>query len=306
MSSRRKILIIDDQNDVIMFTSAVLVRAGYKVLTSRTVTCLDLIFNEQPDLILLDVHMPGIGGEVAAGILTQERSAIRGKIVFHSARDPADLRRMAFLAGIDGFIQKASDYRVFLAEIGRFLGEPSPLLERVQGSTGEARPLAQSGALTATSPSRSGEARLPASVAPHPEARSRTPKALILDEDEALLCFLRMNLASLGIQVETSPGGVLDELLARVRPDLILVAERAAGIPLARLRAAAAEVPGHGSLRIFLFVEDGVLGIESRVREGGLDGFVRKSSNWAQVARAIRDVVGGTHTPERGHAVARQ
>jgi CheY-like chemotaxis protein len=103
-----KILIIDNDETALEILSHVLRRAGYQVFTSQKASCLDLILKEQPDLVLLDVNMPGIDGETAARTLTRDRQAIKGKIVFHSANEAGILEGMAKAAGLDGYICKTN------------------------------------------------------------------------------------------------------------------------------------------------------------------------------------------------------
>src|SRR5688572_161958 len=95
-----KILIIDDDPFVLASTQAILERSGFQVLTSESIDCLDRVVRENPQLVLLDLHMPGMRGEEAARRLSALRPAFTGRIVFHSAEEPDELRRRAVEAGI--------------------------------------------------------------------------------------------------------------------------------------------------------------------------------------------------------------
>jgi len=58
-----KILIIDDDTDVILILSTVLRDQGYDVITAEDgITGLDMVKRERPDLILLDLMMPEKSG----------------------------------------------------------------------------------------------------------------------------------------------------------------------------------------------------------------------------------------------------
>ncbi len=61
----KKILIIDDDPDILEILSFVLIEGGYEV---RTLSCGDTVFdaikNFQPDLILMDVMLAGMDGRV--------------------------------------------------------------------------------------------------------------------------------------------------------------------------------------------------------------------------------------------------
>jgi len=68
MLDKKKILVIDDEEDICKFTKSVLERTGrFEVLVSTDALMgINLAKSNQPDLILLDVNMPNIdGGEVA-------------------------------------------------------------------------------------------------------------------------------------------------------------------------------------------------------------------------------------------------
>jgi two-component system phosphate regulon response regulator PhoB len=59
----KKILVVDDEPDVITFISAVLQENGYKSLSAKDgVEALEVLRKEKPDLVLLDLMMPKKSG----------------------------------------------------------------------------------------------------------------------------------------------------------------------------------------------------------------------------------------------------
>jgi len=59
----KKILVVDDEPDVITFISAVLQENGYKSLSAKDgVEALEILRKEKPDLVLLDLMMPKKSG----------------------------------------------------------------------------------------------------------------------------------------------------------------------------------------------------------------------------------------------------
>jgi CheY-like chemotaxis protein len=68
MESKKRVLIIDDEEDICNFTKSILERTGiYEALTAvKAQKGIDLAKENLPDMIILDVNMPDIdGGEVA-------------------------------------------------------------------------------------------------------------------------------------------------------------------------------------------------------------------------------------------------
>ncbi|HOW43342.1 MAG TPA: response regulator [Candidatus Omnitrophota bacterium] len=71
MADKKKVLIIDDEEDICAFTKSMLERSGrFEVITSTdSQTAISLAKNNRPDIVLLDINMPLMdGGEVAQSI----------------------------------------------------------------------------------------------------------------------------------------------------------------------------------------------------------------------------------------------
>ena len=69
-----KILVVDDVAENVRLLEAVLVPRGYVVVTaSDGLEALELVAAEEPDLILLDVMMPGLDGYGVCGSSTTTR-----------------------------------------------------------------------------------------------------------------------------------------------------------------------------------------------------------------------------------------
>jgi DNA-binding response OmpR family regulator len=64
----KKILVVDDEKDVLLMLEKRLTAEGYSVITTTTSTnAIALAKSQHPDIIILDIVMPGMdGGEVAA------------------------------------------------------------------------------------------------------------------------------------------------------------------------------------------------------------------------------------------------
>ncbi|HAM38267.1 MAG TPA: two-component system response regulator, partial [Elusimicrobia bacterium] len=60
---KKKILVVDDEKDVVFVISISLIRAGYTIIVAYDgLEALELITNEKPDLVILDIMMPKLDG----------------------------------------------------------------------------------------------------------------------------------------------------------------------------------------------------------------------------------------------------
>ena len=83
-----KILVVDDVPENVRLLEAVLVPRGYEVVTaSDGLEALEVVAAEEPDLILLDVMMPGLDGSASAP------SCVRTKTPVHHLNVSQSLRR---------------------------------------------------------------------------------------------------------------------------------------------------------------------------------------------------------------------
>ena len=119
-----KILIIDDEANFRMLTEMQLTRLGYEVaLADNGWNGLALYRREHPDVILLDVNMPGMDGiEVLKQIRTVDSK--QPVIVLTGDRRPHTERQMRAL-GVSEFLVKDSSSRVLPDTVKRFFTAPN-------------------------------------------------------------------------------------------------------------------------------------------------------------------------------------
>lgn len=100
----KKILIVDDDPDIAKLLSTALRDTGYTPLTATSASeGLRTLFNERPNLILLDVMMPGMDGyEMAARV--RELSDV--PMIMVSAKDSEIDKLRGFNLGIDDYVTK--------------------------------------------------------------------------------------------------------------------------------------------------------------------------------------------------------
>lgn len=140
MNTDYKILLVDDEEDILEFLSYNLKKEGYKVFTALNgEEGLDVAKKELPNLILLDVMMPGIDGiEVC-----REIRGIPGLkdvlIAFLSARSEDYSHIAGFDAGADDYINKPIKPRVLLSRIKALLRRGQPVKDSIPEDLGGIR-----------------------------------------------------------------------------------------------------------------------------------------------------------------------
>ena len=101
---------VDDSRVVLDLLRILLTGAGWDVATYSDVASLELRLRAWcPDVILLDVGMPGVGVDGLRQRVVLLRVATGAKILLHSARDPAELAQLAQRSGADGVLAKSGD-----------------------------------------------------------------------------------------------------------------------------------------------------------------------------------------------------
>ena len=116
-----KILVVDDVPQNVRLLEAVLVPRGYQVLTANDgISALELVESEQPDLILLDVMMPGLDGyAVCAHLRENDDTAVLPVIMVTSSIGQEKTR--AIEAGADDFIPKPFNHDELLTRVRSLL-----------------------------------------------------------------------------------------------------------------------------------------------------------------------------------------
>jgi len=122
MTQANKILVVDDEVSLVQLCQIILEDSGYRVRGSVTGSdALHLIEEEMPDLVLLDVMMPGMDGiEVCQHI--RARYTNRRPFVLMYTADDRDLTRQNCLeAGANDLITKDTPVHELASTIDRFL-----------------------------------------------------------------------------------------------------------------------------------------------------------------------------------------
>jgi len=122
-----KVLIVEDNPANMTLAIFLLESAGHVVINATDAEAgLTLARDEQPQLILMDIQLPGMDGLEATRLLKQD-DATRGipVIALTALAMKGDEERIR-AAGCDGYIAKPLAYKDFLAIVSARLGTPSP------------------------------------------------------------------------------------------------------------------------------------------------------------------------------------
>lgn len=104
----KKILIIDDEEDVLLVLGKRLSGAGYQVVKAKNgKEGIEMAKKELPSLILLDILLPDIdGGEVARLLKSSDKTAHIPVIYLTCLYTPNDEKRLGHEAGANFFVAK--------------------------------------------------------------------------------------------------------------------------------------------------------------------------------------------------------
>ncbi|MFC4210936.1 response regulator [Pedobacter lithocola] len=115
-----KIMICDDEMDILDVTGMILEDAGYEVIAvSDSLKAEEVFKNEMPDLLLIDLWMPGISGDKIIASLKTNNDFENVPMIVLSASDTA--RQIAMGCGAVDFIAKPYDIDNLLGVLNNHL-----------------------------------------------------------------------------------------------------------------------------------------------------------------------------------------
>ena len=161
----RRLLIVDDEPNLLRAVAACLRAEGYEVCTARSGRdALVSLAESLPDLIISDVRMPGMDGhQLVQRIRSSPRTALI-PVIFLTAKDQREDRIDGFRTGVDAYVTKPFEPDELLAVIGA-------IFNRVERTRVEFSRLL--GTAEAAAPAYGGEHRLTESETRIAEAVAR-------------------------------------------------------------------------------------------------------------------------------------
>jgi DNA-binding response OmpR family regulator len=120
METKKKILVVDDEPDILEFIQAMLEDEGYQVVTTEKGEYLEKLHNGGlPGLILLDVLLSGKDGREIVKHLRQQEETKHIPVIMLSAHPSAE--GTARVAGADEFLPKPFDMGELLVLVKKYL-----------------------------------------------------------------------------------------------------------------------------------------------------------------------------------------
>ncbi|MDP8212756.1 MAG: response regulator [Candidatus Zapsychrus exili] len=120
----KKILIVDDEPEIISMVELRLQAAGYEVITaSDGQEGLDKAKEELPDLVILDVMMPKMDGYKVCGLLKADTRFHNIPIVMFTAKAQQEDQEMSEEVGANAYINKPFNSEELLGTLKDLIGE---------------------------------------------------------------------------------------------------------------------------------------------------------------------------------------
>ena len=128
----KKVLLVDDEEDILDLLKYNLEREGIEVSTAKDgPEAIRMAAKEQPDLVVLDIMMPGMDGVEVCSQLRRMPSMERTLIAFLTARSEDYSHIAGYEAGADDYITKPFDSEILLFKIKALLNRSETIVKAV-------------------------------------------------------------------------------------------------------------------------------------------------------------------------------
>ena len=123
---RKRILLVDDERDILLMVQKILETAGYNVDTACSGNeALEKARKVTPDLIILDLMLPGLDGYQICGILKHDRHTMKVPVLILTARSQPKDYELGMKVGASAYMTKPFEPPILLAKVAELLGVKS-------------------------------------------------------------------------------------------------------------------------------------------------------------------------------------
>lgn len=127
----RTVLVVEDNPANLKFITLLLEHIGYALLTAGDAeTGLTMATSSRPDLILMDVQLPGMDGLTATALLKADPVTRDIPVIALTALAMKTDQERSEVAGCDAYIAKPLRYRELYAAIEQLLGTETPAADQ--------------------------------------------------------------------------------------------------------------------------------------------------------------------------------
>jgi DNA-binding response OmpR family regulator len=122
MPDKINILVVDDEDELRTLVRYELEQRGYRVTEAESgETALEVLKTTRPQIVVLDIRMPGMNGLEVLEIIRKDNMA--DKVIMLTGVDELKIARDSLELGANDFLTKPYDIRTLLACIDRVLKE---------------------------------------------------------------------------------------------------------------------------------------------------------------------------------------
>src|SRR5262245_20898496 len=116
------IVIIEDNPENARLASKLLKNAGHKIIVATDGEIgLTTVFEQRPDLVLIDLGLPDIDGQTVVALVRQQPDLAAIPLIAFTAWPESTAHNMARAYGCDGIIVKPINTRTFVQQVVAFL-----------------------------------------------------------------------------------------------------------------------------------------------------------------------------------------
>lgn len=258
MGSRRRILLVDDDTSLLVTLGDFLRFEGYEVVTANSgEQALERMASFDPDLIVLDMSMPGMGGIGFLRQITASDGSISHPVLVLTAR--SNMAEFFTNVNVDGFIAKPCNPQDLLMEVSRII-----FLRRGEGS--------------------------------EPAAKTRKRHKIVLGEDdEGVAQRLTVAFVNEGCLVDrVSRGPEVVERSVMERPDVIVVKGILSGMNGDAVMKLLREMPQVRDIPVAIYDESRLIGRqEGKGKASGGPAVVVHGNDAKSVLEAVKPLLRG-------------
>ena len=118
----RKILLVDDEPNIIMSLEYTFKKNNFEVFIARDgQEAIDILKNELPDIIILDVMMPHVDGYATLELIKKNEKMASCKVIFLSAKNKESDIEKGMQLGADAYVTKPFSVKKLVEQVNELL-----------------------------------------------------------------------------------------------------------------------------------------------------------------------------------------